>query len=715
MSGLQPDTSIITRGGVDTDVQSPVDALNTLKAVGEFSDWERNRNNQAQIRKILMEDLSPPPPASADTPSTPSTTPDAPPGEAQAAPKPQMTDTMPGNGGPKPAMAPDGAQTMPGGPVPTNALAPAGNRTQVRDTETELRIGAMNPNEAAVEADLDAQASAMRAKSPGASVAAPVQPIPSAADMIKGLKPATPGIPAAPGQSAPNALAPAPKIATNGAQPLNAMAPQQPAMAQPPAPMPMGQGQNAVAPGAPPAAPKEDTRPLAPPQVVAQKIPGGLDENQLARIKKIDYRYGMALEEQQNKVLDARLARKTALTEAQAKWWRDGSEDLIAGWRADIKTFGDNPAGRKKADENFRVAQAATAAQARASGLFTPEQIDGRTHASPEQLYQRLFTAKQWEELEQKRAKEVRDEKRLDQYDRRIDMQEHREDVRLGLEARRVNIAERAGEDGQILQGENGIVKVTIGGKVIPIEGSEGLHKISDGKTKETFTPKMGEVMAALADAGVALPAGFRSKDQQIALYSGILAKHPDMTAEEIVQGIKKGQIEFGAQKKETQTAANVAGKVQVFANELDENIPLVRAASLAVPRGKWTDLNKLMQTGDEHISDPALKTLKGYINATMSAYDGLAARGGTDAAKRAEAHKLLLSADSAAAFEAPLKVFENEARIAKKAAYLATKSPELADDSQGKGGKTASKAEFDALPSGATFKAPDGSVRVKP
>jgi len=193
-----------------------------------------------------------------------------------------------------------------------------------------------------------------------------------------------------------------------------------------------------------------------------------------------------------------------------------------------------------------------------------------------------------------------------------------------------------------------------------------------------SFTPKMGEMMAALAEKGVSLPTGFRSKEQQAALYSGILARNPDKTPDQIADMIKKGEIEFGAQKKETTTAAGIAGKVQVFANELDENIPLVRKAAAAVPRGEWTDLNKLVQMGDNKISDPKLKTLKGYITSTLNAYDALAARGGTDVDKRAENRRLLLSSDGPEAFDAQLKVFENEANVAKKAAYEATKSPEL-------------------------------------
>lgn len=207
---------------------------------------------------------------------------------------------------------------------------------------------------------------------------------------------------------------------------------------------------------------------------------------------------------------------------------------------------------------------------------------------------------------------------------------------------------------------------------------TEAIAKVKNAASGGGFTPQIGELQASLAERGVSLPAGMRSKAQMVSAFQGLIDKYPDKSMDEIADLVKSGQIEFGAQKKETQVAAGVAGKVEVFANELDKNLPLVRQASKDVPRGEWMDLTKLLQTGDTHISNPKLKTLKGYINSTLNAYDALAARGGTDKDKRAENRAQLLSADGPEAFEAQLKVFENEARIAKSSAIEATKSHEL-------------------------------------
>lgn len=207
---------------------------------------------------------------------------------------------------------------------------------------------------------------------------------------------------------------------------------------------------------------------------------------------------------------------------------------------------------------------------------------------------------------------------------------------------------------------------------------------IDKEKAGSGFSDKSSALMGALADRGVSLPAGFRSKAQQQAMLSGILERHPNDTVDQIADRIKTGQIEFGAEKKETTTAAGVVGKVEVAQNEISEFAPLVREASAAVPRGKFVPLTKLTQMADSQISDPNLKALKIRVNSLLNAYDMLAARGGTDKDKRAEVRGLITSSDSPEALEAGLKSFELEAAAAHRAAVKATRVPELAEPDQG-------------------------------
>lgn len=189
---------------------------------------------------------------------------------------------------------------------------------------------------------------------------------------------------------------------------------------------------------------------------------------------------------------------------------------------------------------------------------------------------------------------------------------------------------------------------------------------------KPGFTPQMSELMAELAMRGVTIPAGYRSRDQQIAAYSGAIATNPGKSMAEIADLIKIGQIEFGAQKKETTTAAGVAGRVAIAVNEFETMGDLALAASAAVPRGSFMPISKLMQITDKNLSDPALRDLKIKTISIMNAYDVLAARGGTDKEKRLDARNLLLSADSPAVYARAIKAFREEGAAAQLAAEKA-------------------------------------------
>lgn len=248
-----------------------------------------------------------------------------------------------------------------------------------------------------------------------------------------------------------------------------------------------------------------------------------------------------------------------------------------------------------------------------------------------------------------------------------------------------------AGEEGRDRRqgvtegGKDTRLGVTEGGKDRRLTTTEA-GKDTRAAAKIAFTPKMGDLMSALAEKGVSLPTGFRSKEQQAALYQSLLDRHPGMSVEDIATGIKNGAIQFGAEKKQTQTAAAIAGRVLVAENEITQFAPLVREASAAVPRGNFVPINKLIQMGDSSISDPKLKQLKIYINSLLNAYDILAARGGTDVNKREATRNLLLSADGPKALEAGLKAFEMEAKAAHRAAMKATKV-QSDDDEGGSGG----------------------------
>jgi hypothetical protein len=193
-------------------------------------------------------------------------------------------------------------------------------------------------------------------------------------------------------------------------------------------------------------------------------------------------------------------------------------------------------------------------------------------------------------------------------------------------------------------------------------------EKITAGN-KPQFGGPTQELLASLASRGVSLPAGYRSQAQMASTLNGLLAKYPDKNADQIAEAIASGQINFGAEKKETQTAAGLGGKIGYAENEIKQIAPLIREASAKVPRGSFVAWNKLKQLGDAQISDPNLKEFKSYMNTLSNAYDMLAARGGTDMEKRKHNREMFDTADSPEALEAALRAVENEATISGNAA----------------------------------------------
>lgn len=191
------------------------------------------------------------------------------------------------------------------------------------------------------------------------------------------------------------------------------------------------------------------------------------------------------------------------------------------------------------------------------------------------------------------------------------------------------------------------------------------------------FGGKEGELLGALADRGVSLPAGLRSQAQMKATLSALLGRHPDLNPDQIAEGIERGQIAFGAERKETQIAAGIAGKIRYAEEEITRLVPLVKQASDNLPRGAFVPWSKLKQYGEAKLSDPDLKKFKSYMTTLSNAYDVLAARGGTDIEKRKHNREMFDTADSPEALQAVLDAVLTEAHVSGEAAQ-ASEQPRL-------------------------------------
>lgn len=213
------------------------------------------------------------------------------------------------------------------------------------------------------------------------------------------------------------------------------------------------------------------------------------------------------------------------------------------------------------------------------------------------------------------------------------------------------------------------------------------------------FTGENGDLMAALAERGISLPAGFRSAEQQSGLLDALRRRNPNMSADQIADQVKNGQIDLANVKKMGQVAAGIAGKVSYAENEILGTVPQVREAMAKVPRGKFVPFNEIRQRGEAAFSDPNLADYAVYMTSLSNAYDMLAARGGTDKDKRAENRKLFDTARSAEAVERVLKAIEREAKISGEAAKKSMESGKAAGGSSGEPAARGGAAP--ALPAG--------------
>lgn len=187
-----------------------------------------------------------------------------------------------------------------------------------------------------------------------------------------------------------------------------------------------------------------------------------------------------------------------------------------------------------------------------------------------------------------------------------------------------------------------------------------------------SFGGENGQLLAALAERGVSLPTGFRSREQQIGLLNGLRQRNPGKSPDEIADMVKSGQIDLANLRKAGQVASGIAGKVAYADEELQRIVPLVREASLKLPRGDFVPWNKLKQMSASQLSNPDLARFKQRMTMLSNAFDMLAARGGTDKDKRAQQREQFETAPSQEALEAVLQSVDQEAKISGEAARAA-------------------------------------------
>lgn len=184
------------------------------------------------------------------------------------------------------------------------------------------------------------------------------------------------------------------------------------------------------------------------------------------------------------------------------------------------------------------------------------------------------------------------------------------------------------------------------GDKLIPVNSVTGqqlpLPPIPKTQTPtqeaKHFSPDEGQLMGALAERGVSLPAGLRSQEQMKATFRGILDRNPGKTPDDVADMIRTGQLDFNGAKKSTAQLMTQAAAANVQASKLEKDFdqigPLIAKlpdAPNAINRVFVGLKNNLAFGGDK---DSAKLTL--YIREAATEYAKLSS-GSTGSAAPAE------------------------------------------------------------------------------
>ena len=181
----------------------------------------------------------------------------------------------------------------------------------------------------------------------------------------------------------------------------------------------------------------------------------------------------------------------------------------------------------------------------------------------------------------------------------------------------------------------------------------------------------------------------------------------------------------FGARSGGLKTLFQRATGLTLVENEANRLIPRVRELLPQLDHTQYKDLNAAINAYKERTGDPSIVKLGISAESLSSVYARILKGGGTPTGGETErAHEMLNKAWSSGQINAALDQMGLELQSAKQSTDdtlkeygLSTKdiAPSNAPPAASAPKPLSTKAEFDALPSGAEFIAPDGSHRRKP
>lgn len=121
--------------------------------------------------------------------------------------------------------------------------------------------------------------------------------------------------------------------------------------------------------------------------------------------------------------------------------------------------------------------------------------------------------------------------------------------------------------------------------------------------------------------------------------------------------GVKAGERTLGTRQANIDSAVTEAQKI----------LPILRAASDAVPRGKFTSLNEIIQTAERGTSDPALLRFAQAARSFANIYTRAVVPGASGVTDREESIKNLPTFTDQKSFNGVLDIMEQEMEAAKE------------------------------------------------
>ena len=340
---------------------------------------------------------------------------------------------------------------------------------------------------------------------------------------------------------------------------------------------------------------------------------------------------------------------KLKLLTQQSEVVLSGLTGLMSGYE---KTVSEK--GVPAALEDFEKRKKAVLTAMKQAKVVPDQIIDQKMSMSPGELQADLEAAKFWQD----RMKEAAQRKE-------IDAKAEAERQRGNLYQRQTQMLE---EGGPALSAYNAAVEMY--GENSPqakalltkMQGGAGTLAKLQGIPEDQITDN--EKSLAVGQ-WIQNPSSLRGLDKTYQQNVIKWAASMGVTPEDVASGQAGRKFDLASAQASGRRAGSMAAVEATMPGLIAEALD----ASNKVPRGSFVPWNRLMQTADAAISDPALKRLKIANQSVASEFQQVIARGGTNVASLQEAMSLLQTAESPQAYAAALKQVQREIEINVKGA----------------------------------------------